>query len=136
MFSRCTQTTVGTPAVSNRVTASTRPGRLAWSGPGPDGAGLMNAGSICTGAPMCPAYGSTEARQRAAGELTTRTGPKQPSSGTRARAWAWPWWSSGRSRSSPSQSPFCPADVCRSTMNGTVRCGQRANSSSTPRSSA
>ena len=87
MFSRCTQTRVGTPSVSKPVTASARPGGGDPPGPGPDGAGLMNAGSICTGAPMCPAYGSTEARQRAAGELTTRTGPKQPSSGTRARAW-------------------------------------------------
>jgi hypothetical protein len=88
MFSRCAQTRVGTPSVSNAVTASARPGRGAWSWPGPGAAGLMNAGSIWTGAPMWPAYGSTEARQRAAGELTTRTGPKQPSSGTRASAWA------------------------------------------------
>ncbi len=136
MFSRCAQIRVGTPSVSNSVTASASPGRTVRAWPGPVRSGTMNAGSICTGAPMCPAYGSTEARQRAAGELTTRTGPKQPSNGTRARAWAWPWWSSGRSRSSPSQSPLAPAAVCRSTMNGTVRCGQRPKSSSTPVSSA
>ena len=136
MFSRCAQTTVGTPSASRPVTASASPGRGLRSFSDGDESGTRKAGSIWTGAPMCPAYGSTEARQRAAGELTTRTGPKQASSGTRARAWAWPLWSSGRSRSSPSQSPLAPAAVCRSTMNGTVRCGQRAKSSSTAVSSA
>jgi hypothetical protein len=53
MFSRCAQTRVGTPSVSNPVTASARPGRGDRSGP--DGAGLMNAGSTWTGAPMWPA---------------------------------------------------------------------------------
>jgi hypothetical protein len=55
MFSRCAQTRVGTPSVSNLVTASARPARWAWAWPGPDGAGLVKAGSICTGAPMWPA---------------------------------------------------------------------------------
>jgi hypothetical protein len=55
MFSRCAQTRVGTPSVSNPVTASARPGRGAWSWPGPAGSGLMKAGSIWTGAPMWPA---------------------------------------------------------------------------------
>ena len=76
------------------------------------------------------------ARQRAAGELTTRTGPKQPSSDTSVRACDWPLKSSGRSRSSPVQSFLCPAEACRSTTSGTVRYGQRAKSLSTATSVA
>jgi hypothetical protein len=96
----------------------------------------MNAGSASTGAPTWAAYGSTVARQRAAGELTTRTGPKQLSSDTSARACSWPLKSSGRSRSSAPQSRLNPADACLSTTSGIVRRGQRAKSSSTLPSSA
>jgi hypothetical protein len=55
MFSRCPQTTVGTPSASRLVTASASPGRMGRFPSGPERSGTMNAGSIWTGAPMCPA---------------------------------------------------------------------------------
>ena len=84
--------------------------------------------------PIDSLNGRTVSTQRRGSAVTMSSTSNRDSSRTSSSAWSWPVSSSGRSLSSPFQSPRLPALAWRTSSTEPVIAGRSANRSSTSRS--